>query len=108
MPRSALPDMGDLLLDAGLPDMSFTPQPDSTGPQILEAMCTQCHNSHVDPSLSRAHFDVEKLDQLSRPEKDEAIRRLHLPQTSARHMPPHRFHDLSATQIERVTQELMR
>jgi hypothetical protein len=71
-------------------------------------MCQQCHNSKVDPSLSRSHFNLEKLDQTGRPVKDEAIRRLHLPQTSARHMPPHRFHDLSAQQIELVSQELTR
>jgi hypothetical protein len=105
-PKSELPDLGDLLLEAGLADMSIRPQPGLSGRQILTAMCQQCHNSTLDQSLSRAHFDVQKLDQMSRAQKDEAIRRLQLPPTSARHMPPRRFHELSAADIELVTQEL--
>jgi hypothetical protein len=107
-PKSELPDMSDMLVKEGLADMSFTPQPNLTGRQILTAMCQQCHNSNLNQNQSRARFNVQKLDDMSRAERDEAIRRIHLPATSVRHMPPHRFHELSAADIETVTQELMR
>ena len=67
--------MSDMLVKEGYADMFITPQPNLTGRQMLTAMCQQCHNSRLDQTLSRARFNVEKLDEMSRAEKDEAIRR---------------------------------
>jgi hypothetical protein len=108
MARNKLPDISDVLLDAALPLLMFVPTPGLTGREILVEVCHDCHNSKVDPSLSRAQFNVETLDTLSRSIKDLAIARIHLPQSDAHHMPPHRFRDLSQANIDAVTQELMK
>jgi mono/diheme cytochrome c family protein len=108
MPAAQLPDIRDVFLDAALPDMTIRPRPGSTGRQILVQMCQQCHNSKLDQSISRARFNVETLDQMSRLEKDIAIARIQLPKNAARLMPPERFRELSPAEIALVTQELMR
>lgn len=76
------------------------------GKGILVQICQQCHNASLDQSQTRALFDVTKLGTMSREEKDKAIKRLGLPDTAFRRMPPPRFRGLSAAEIELVTQEL--
>jgi hypothetical protein len=107
-PRDQLPDIRDVFLDAALPDMTIRPSPGQTGRQILIQMCRQCHNSRLDQTLSRARFDVDQLDAMTRDEKDLAITRIQLPTTSARHMPPLRLRELEPVDIDLVTQELAR
>jgi hypothetical protein len=51
---------------------------------------------------------VTRLDTLSRDEKDEAKRRLRLPATSPRHMPPERFGELSPGEIAAALEALDR
>jgi hypothetical protein len=58
-------------------------------------MCQPCHNSRLDQTIGRAHFNVERLDQLAPSVKAEAIRRLQLPEADLHRMPPRRFHTLS-------------
>lgn len=106
LPRDQMPDIRDTLLDSALADMSIRPKPGLDGRGILDHMCRTCHNSQLDQTQSRARFDVEKLSQLSRQEKDEAIFRLRLPETDIRHMPPARFHTLSDAERDLVIQEL--
>lgn len=111
-PVAMLPDIRDVFLDAALPDLSFRPATSlvqaNDGKGILVQMCAQCHNSRLDPATSRASFDVTKLDTMDRATKDRAIKRLTLPKEAFRRMPPTRFRELSAEEIELVTQELQK
>lgn len=101
-----LPDVRDTLLPAALSAMSIRPQPGLDARGILAHMCQGCHNSRLDPSLSRARFNVERLDTLSREVRDAAIRRLQLPAGDRRAMPPPRFHELSDAERDLVIAEL--
>ncbi|MFT3698540.1 MAG: hypothetical protein QM831_35675 [Kofleriaceae bacterium] len=93
-----------------LADLGFVPDPSlvqaGNGRAILVQMCQQCHNSSLDQTLTRARFDVTKLESLSAAEKAKAIERLNLPATAARKMPPERFRTLSPAEIAIVTQAL--
>ena len=95
LPTGQMPDIRDTLLDSALADMSIRPAAGLDGNGILVHMCQMCHNSRLDQTLTRARFNIETLATLSRSEKDEAIFRLNLPESDARHMPPARFHVLS-------------
>jgi hypothetical protein len=105
-PAARLPDIRDVFLDAALTDLTFRPAPGKAGKEILVQMCGQCHNRRLDQTLSRAKFRVDDLESMSRAEKDIAIHRLSLPRESARRMPPPRFRDLSAGDIDKVIAEL--
>jgi hypothetical protein len=104
--RDQLPDIRDVVLDSALSDLSYRPKAGLDGRGIMVHLCQHCHNSRLDQSLSRARFNVEQLDSLSRPEKDEAIRRLMLPDDNAQKMPPPQFHSLSDSERDLVVQEL--
>jgi hypothetical protein len=110
MPVSMLPDIRDVFLDAALQDLSFRPATSlvqaGNGRGIIVQMCGHCHNPSLDQSISRANFDVTKLDSMDRSVKDRAIKRLTLPKDAFRRMPPTRFRELSADEIELVTAEL--
>jgi hypothetical protein len=108
LPAAQLPDLRDALADAALAGMSIHPQAGLDGKGILVHMCQMCHNSRLDPSLSRARFDVEQLAQLPRAEKDLAILRLQLPAGDRHLMPPARFHELSAAERQLAIAELMK
>jgi hypothetical protein len=101
-----LPDITDILLDSALSDMSIRPKAGLDGRGILTHMCRMCHNSQLDQNISRASFDIDRLDTLTRAEKDEAIKRLQLPETDRHHMPPARFHVLSDAERALVISEL--
>jgi hypothetical protein len=106
MPASLMPDLRDVFLDDALVDLGVRPPRGASGRAILVQMCQDCHNSAVDPTISRARFDVARLDQMSREEKDLAIARLGLEPTSRLRMPPPLFRALSSDEIARVTVEL--
>jgi hypothetical protein len=108
LPSDQLPDIRDTLRDDALADMSIRPKPGLDGRGVMVHMCQRCHNSRVDPSLTRARFDVERLDQVPREVRDEAIRRLQLPAADRRRMPPVRFHELSDAERDLVIAELSR
>ena len=84
-------DIRDVLLTEGFADMGFAPDPGMTGSAMLVQQCQQCHNSRLDPSLSRERFLVDQLDQMSRAEKDLAITRLTTPVDTRLTMPPPLF-----------------
>lgn len=108
LPVAQLPDLRDTFLDSALADMSIRPKAGLDGRGILTHMCRMCHNSKLDQTVSRAMFDIDRLDTLSRAEKDLAIQRLMLPATDRKHMPPARFHVLSDAERDLVIQELSR
>jgi len=106
LPRDQLPAINDIVRDDALADMSIRPKAGLDGKGILQHMCTMCHNDKLDQTISRARFDVTKLATLPRDVKDEAIRRLMLPEQDARHMPPARFHVLSDAERDLAIAEL--
>ncbi|HEX4458209.1 MAG TPA: hypothetical protein VIA18_09565 [Polyangia bacterium] len=103
-------DIRDVFLESALQDLSFRPSADlvtaSNGQGILVNMCQQCHNPNLDQTLPRARFDVTKLATMPAAEKQLAIHRLTLDQDVFRRMPPTRFRELSATEIQLVTTAL--
>ena len=84
-------DIREVLLTSGLVDMGFVPRAGLDGRALLAQECQQCHNSRLDPTLSRDQFLVDKLDQMTRAEKDLAIARLKLSTETRLAMPPPLF-----------------
>ncbi len=75
--------------------------PGASAPEILVEACTQCHHEALDQSVTRARFSLE-LPVLSDVTVTEAIRRLELPATHHKAMPPHRLRELLPAERERV------
>lgn len=92
-----LPDIRDVLPDdpRRLAEMGMTTEPGLSGEAVLLQACSTCHNERLDQSQTRARFRAN-LDGLTRVEKDVAIARLQLPETSPYRMPPARASTLSA------------
>jgi hypothetical protein len=105
-PASSLPDIRDVLADDALQGMGVRPAPASDGHGILVQMCARCHNANLDQSVSRARFDIMQLDAMSRAEKDTAIARLQKAKDDAQLMPPVRFGELTADEIQLAVDEL--
>ena len=72
--------------------MGFTTEPGLDGEGVLRQACGQCHNGRLDPSLSRARFNVNALDA---EQKGRALARILLPPESPDLMPPARFRTLT-------------
>jgi hypothetical protein len=105
-PASSLPDIRQVFDEAAYPDLGWRPKAGSDGNSILVQMCQRCHNGSLDPSLSRARFDVTQLASMSAAEKQEAIKRLGQPKDSALLMPPVHFGELSADELQLAVQAL--
>jgi hypothetical protein len=108
LPRNQLGDLGDIFTDTTQRAMTHKPALGLNGRQLLVQVCQECHNSRLDQTISRASFNIERLDTLSRGEKDEAIRRIQTPKDACDHMPPDRFRELNAAEIALVQGELQK
>jgi hypothetical protein len=108
LPRAQLGDLGDVFTDAAQRAMTHKPALGLDGKQLLVQVCQECHNSRLDQTISRASFNIEKLAQLPRAEKDEAIRRINTPKAACEHMPPERFRELDAAEIALIQAELQK
>jgi hypothetical protein len=84
-------DIREVLLDAAMVDLGFSPPPGLDGRALLVQQCQECHNSNLDPTLSRERFLVDTLDEMSQGEKNVAIARLKTPTTTRLTMPPPLF-----------------
>lgn len=87
-----LPDLRDVFPDdpMRLSEMGVGTDPRLDGPALLVQTCSQCHNTSLDQTLTRARFRPD-LAAMSREEKDVAIARLMLPPSDALAMPPLRL-----------------
>jgi hypothetical protein len=103
---TTLPDIREVFLDAGLAEMGFAPTAGASGKQLLVEMCQQCHNANLDPMVSRDKFLVDKLDTMSRAEKDLAIERLDPNLTSRLRMPPTLFKSVTPAERQAMIDEL--
>jgi hypothetical protein len=105
---TSLPDIRDVFLDEGLRDMGFAPKAGLDGSGLVQQMCAECHVSALDMTVSREKFLVDKLDTMSRDEKDLAVQRIQLAATDHLHMPPVLFRtvtdDEKAAMIDALSQ----
>ncbi len=103
---SDLPDLRDSFLDEGLRDMGFAPAAGLDGRALLSQMCAECHDARLDPTVTRDRFLVDRLDSMSRAEKDLAIQRLQLPASTRLRMPPMLFRTITDDERQSMIQEL--
>jgi hypothetical protein len=89
-----LADIRDTLREEDRWAMGFAVRPDATDQQILLQACSQCHNSALDQSLSRARFNVD-LTKVAKEEIEVAVQRIMLPPNDPARMPPARFRSLT-------------
>lgn len=101
-------DIREVFLDEGLAEMGFAPRPKMSGRDLLVQQCQQCHHSNLDPTISRDNFLVDKLNQMSRAEKDLAIERIRLPLDTVLTMPPPLFRTLSQADRDAMIAELQK
>ncbi len=103
-----LPDIRRVFLLDALPDLTFRPKAGLDGKGVIVQMCAQCHNDKLDASLSRARFDVTKLDTMSRAAKDLAIARMQMASTSRLRMPPVIFRSFTDESLNLAIEELQK
>jgi hypothetical protein len=101
-----LPDIRDVFLDEGLRDMGFAAKRGLDGKGLLVQLCQQCHNTLLDPTITRDKFLVDRLDQMSRDEKNLAIERMSVPDTGALFMPPRLFRTMTDQERDLMIAEL--
>jgi hypothetical protein len=104
--RADLPDIRDVFLDTALVDMGVAPSAGADGQRLLVEMCQQCHNAHLDPMITRDRFLVDRLDQMSRAEKDLAIERLASALTTRLRMPPTLFKSVTLAERQAMIDRL--
>jgi mono/diheme cytochrome c family protein len=109
LPPSALTDIRDVFLDEGIRDMGFAPAAGLTGKELFVQVCQQCHNSRLNPQLSRANFNAELLvsGQLRPEEKSVAVARLSITDPSnPLMMPPPVLRTLTGDERQRMVEFL--
>jgi DNA-binding beta-propeller fold protein YncE/cytochrome c peroxidase/mono/diheme cytochrome c family protein len=102
--RQTLADVRKVFSDDAAAKLSFVPQAGADGKAVLLQMCARCHDGRGNPQLSKNHFDVRKLDEMPRAEKDLAITRIN--ETAATRMPPWRVGTLTPDAIRAATLQL--
>lgn len=110
---AALPDLRAAFYTAQLRDIGFKVKAGLDGAGIVRQACTQCHNSRLNQTLSRARFNVD-LNAFSNTtgglltgadrdaEIGVAINRLQMPADDTRKMPPELFRTLEPAEIDLV------
>ena len=106
--RHDLPDIRDVFLDGGLRDMGFAPKLGLDGGTLLKQMCQECHNTSLDPMVTRDRFLVDKLDQMTRDEKNLAIQRINTGLDTVLTMPPTLFRTITPAERQLMIQELQK
>lgn len=101
-----LPDMRRVFLDDALADLSFIPKKGASGKEVLLQACAQCHQPALDQTISRARFDVSKLDSMDKNMKESAIARMTLPSSDIRKMPPIMMRELPKDALDAAVAEL--
>jgi hypothetical protein len=97
-----MPDLRDVIRVEAEQGMMVRAPDGLSGRQLLVAMCAQCHNGKLDPSLSRANFNVFDVDCLSNADRDTLIARLKLPRDDRFRMPPTFMRELSDDEIKAI------
>jgi Cytochrome C oxidase, cbb3-type, subunit III len=105
-PRGTLIDIRDVFSQDAMEKLSFVPQPGADGHAVLLQMCSRCHDGRANPDASRFRFNVQKLSEMPRDEKDLAITRLQQPSSSSTKMPPWRSARMTDEAIQAAIKEL--
>jgi hypothetical protein len=97
--RDELPDVSDVLPDdpRQLAEMSFAVAPDATAQELLVQACGDCHNASLDPTISRARFDID-LSRVTRATLELASARLERDEDDPNVMPPRGARSISRAQ----------
>jgi hypothetical protein len=106
--RGTLLDVRDVFSQDAMEKLSFVSLPQSDGRSILVQMCSRCHDGRANPAVNRSRFNVQKLEEMSRAEKNIAIDRMQHPPTSDTRMPPWRAARMTDDAIQAAIQELMK
>jgi cytochrome c553 len=114
LPAAQLPDLTEVFKTSRLFEIAgIAAPPNQTGQQIVTTMCTQCHNTQLDQTISRARFNVD-LNAMSNlaggvlagaardAEIGVAVTRLRLPADDVRKMPPELLKTLSPAEVDLV------
>jgi len=104
--RETLTDVRKVFSADAAEKLSFVPQPGADGKAVLLEMCARCHDGRGNAQLSKNRFNVRKLEELPRAEKDLAIARINEP--AATRMPPWRVGTLTPDAIQAATLELQK
>jgi hypothetical protein len=105
---STIPDIRNVFLDDALRDLSFAPKAGLDGLGLLQEACQECHNAKLDPAVTRDHFLVDQLAQMSRAEKDLAIQRIKLGMDTRLIMPPPLFRTVTDDEKNAMITELQK
>ena len=102
--RGTLLDLRDVFSGDAAEKLSFVPQPAAAGRAVLLQMCARCHDGRGNPELSKNRFNVRKLEEMTRAQKDLAISRIG--ESGVTRMPPWRVGSLTPEAVEAATVEL--
>jgi cytochrome c553 len=103
-PRESLLDIRDVFSEDAAAKLSFVSKGGTDGATALLQMCSRCHDGRGNPALSKNHFNVLKLAEMSRSLKDLAIARIS--DTGPARMPPPRAGALTPESIDAAIGEL--
>jgi DNA-binding beta-propeller fold protein YncE/cytochrome c peroxidase len=104
-PRESLTDIRAIFSPEAEQKLSFVSQPGADGKTVLAQMCARCHDGRGNPALRKNQFNVLRLGEMSRSQKDLAIERIH---SSDAIMPPRRAGRLTPEAIQAATLELQK
>jgi YVTN family beta-propeller protein len=105
-PRASLLDLRDVFSDDVARMLSFVPQPGADGKTVLLQMCARCHDGRGNLALNKNKFNVRKLEEMTRAQKDLAIQRI--AESGVTRMPPWRVGHLTPDALAAATVELQK
>lgn len=105
-PRETLLDIRNVFSEDASTKLSFVPKGAADGKTVLLQMCSRCHDGRGNPALSKNHFNVLKLADMSRAMKDLAIVRIN--ETGPARMPPPRSGTLTPDSAQAAIAELQK
>ncbi len=105
-PRETLLDLRDVFSADASAKLSFVPMAGADGKTVLQQMCGRCHDGRGNPALNKNHFNVLKLEQMSRATKDLAIGRIN--EAGLARMPPPRSGTLTPDAARAAVAELQK
>jgi mono/diheme cytochrome c family protein len=105
-PRATLVDLRGVFSQDAMEKLSYVPQTGADGRSVLLQMCSRCHDGRADPLAGRSRFNVQKLAEMPRVEKDLAIARLREPAGARAAMPPWRAGRLTSAALDAAITEL--
>lgn len=101
-PPLGIIDPREVVSEEVLTEMSMMPRPGAQAEEILTHMCSRCHNSNLDQSLTRARFDATDLGSVDLAQRQLIALRVTMHEDDARLMPPQRYGTLPDWAVDKV------